>query len=124
MVTRYIDLLILYDFISLTKYIIWFNLYNYDTFNNLNLQLLYSSNASKFATQLLAPSGCLPIPRQEYKTGNECYEPHNDLAKQHNEKIGLILNGLTNVVYIKQDFTCQTRHVVVWGRMTRTTVVW
>jgi len=42
--------------------------------------------------QLLAPLGCLPIVRQEYKTGNECYELLNDLAKQHNEKIGPMLN--------------------------------
>ena len=48
--------------------------------------------ASKFAVPLLAPLGCLPIVRQEYKTGNDCYEPLNDLAKQHNEKIGPILN--------------------------------
>ncbi|CAH8381322.1 unnamed protein product [Eruca vesicaria subsp. sativa] len=59
-----------------------------------DLSLLYSLNATKFAIQLLAPLGCLPISRQEYKTGNECYEPLNDLAKQHNEKIGLIMNDL------------------------------
>ncbi|RID63718.1 hypothetical protein BRARA_E02699 [Brassica rapa] len=54
--------------------------------------LLYSLGASKFAVPMLAPLGCLPIVRQEYKTGNDCYEPLNDLAKQHNEKIGPILN--------------------------------
>ncbi|KAJ4916084.1 GDSL esterase/lipase ESM1 [Raphanus sativus] len=70
-----------------------------------DISLLYSLNATKFAIQLLANNfannfcytcrlGCLPISRQEYKTGNECYEPLNDLAKQHNDKIGPILNDL------------------------------
>ncbi|ESQ48562.1 hypothetical protein EUTSA_v10020898mg [Eutrema salsugineum] len=57
-----------------------------------DIGLLYSLGASKFMVQMLAPLGCLPISRQEYKTGNECYEPLNNLAKQHNEKIGPILN--------------------------------
>ncbi|CAF1934791.1 unnamed protein product [Brassica napus] len=57
-----------------------------------DIGLLYSLGASKFAVPMLAPLGCLPIVRQEYKTGNDCYEPLNDLAKQHNEKIGPILN--------------------------------
>ncbi|CAL9220794.1 unnamed protein product [Arabidopsis halleri] len=58
-----------------------------------DIGLLYSLGASKFVVQLLAPLGCLPIVRQEYKTGNDCYEPLNDLAKQHNEKIGPMLNA-------------------------------
>ncbi|KAL0719486.1 hypothetical protein Bca4012_068810 [Brassica carinata] len=57
-----------------------------------DINLLYTLGASKFMIQLLAPLGCLPIIRQEYNTGNDCYEPLNDLAKQHNEKIGLMLN--------------------------------
>nr|AHD26984.1 ESM1 [Pachycladon enysii]AHD26985.1 ESM1 [Pachycladon enysii]AHD26986.1 ESM1 [Pachycladon enysii] len=57
-----------------------------------DISLLYSLRASKFVVQTLAPLGCLPIVRQEYKTGNECYEPLNDLARQHNEKIGPMLN--------------------------------
>ncbi|KAJ0264034.1 hypothetical protein HA466_0024570 [Hirschfeldia incana] len=57
-----------------------------------DIGLLYSLGASKFAVPMLAPLGCLPIVRQEYKTGNDCYEPLNDLAKQHNEKIGPLLN--------------------------------
>ncbi|ESQ48563.1 hypothetical protein EUTSA_v10020877mg [Eutrema salsugineum] len=57
-----------------------------------DIGLLYSLGASKFVVPLLAPLGCLPISRQEYKTGNECYEPLNDLAKLHNEKIGPMLN--------------------------------
>lgn len=82
--------------ITRLTYVIWFYLYihHHKCINNLNLQLLYSLNATKFAIQLLAPLGCLPISRQEYKTGNECYEPLNDLAKQHNDKIGPILNDL------------------------------
>lgn len=54
--------------------------------------MLYGLRASKFVVQLLPPLGCLPIVRQEYKTGDECYEALNDLAKQHNAKIGPILN--------------------------------
>ncbi|CAF1934771.1 hypothetical protein Bca4012_074282 [Brassica carinata] len=57
-----------------------------------DIGLLYSLGASKFMVQLLAPLGCLPIVRQEHGTGNDCYEPLNDLAKQHNEKIGPMLN--------------------------------
>lgn len=57
-----------------------------------DINLLYSLGASKFAVPTLAPLGCLPIVRQEYKTGNDCYEPLNNLAKQHNEKIGPMLN--------------------------------
>ncbi|CAN8303183.1 unnamed protein product [Cochlearia groenlandica] len=57
--------------------------------------LLYSSGASKFVIQTLAPLGCLPIVRQEYNTGLEhCYEKLNDLAKMHNEKIGPMFNEM------------------------------
>ncbi|KAF8083818.1 hypothetical protein N665_0750s0006 [Sinapis alba] len=60
-----------------------------------DISLLYSSGASKFVIQTLAPLGCLPIVRQEYKTGMEnCYEPLNDLAKQHNAIIGPMLNEM------------------------------
>lgn len=65
------------------------------------MQLLYSSGASKFVVQLLAPLGCLPIARQEFKTGNDCYEKLNDLAKQHNAKIGPMLNEMAET---KPDF--------------------
>lgn len=58
------------------------------------LQLLYSSGASKFVIPTIAPLGCLPIARQEYQTGNDCYEKLNDLVKQHNAKIGPMLNEL------------------------------
>ncbi|VVA97594.1 unnamed protein product [Arabis nemorensis] len=61
-----------------------------------DIGLLYSLRASKFVVQLLPPLGCLPIVRQDYKTGNECYEPLNDLAKQHNAKIGPMLNEFAN----------------------------
>ncbi|CAL9218899.1 unnamed protein product [Arabidopsis halleri] len=60
-----------------------------------DISLLYSSGASKFVIQTLAPLGCLPIVRQEYNTGiDQCYEKLNDLAKQHNEKIGPMLNEM------------------------------
>ncbi|KAL1218909.1 GDSL esterase/lipase [Cardamine amara subsp. amara] len=56
--------------------------------------LLYSSGASKFVIPTIAPLDCLPIARQEFKTGNDCYEKLNDLVKQHNAKIGPMLNEL------------------------------
>lgn len=60
-----------------------------------DISMLYSAGASKFVIQTLAPLGCLPIVRQDYKTGmDQCYEPLNDLAKQHNEKIGPMLNEM------------------------------
>ncbi|KAG7649554.1 putative GDSL lipase/esterase, SGNH hydrolase superfamily [Arabidopsis thaliana] len=60
-----------------------------------DISALYSSGASKFVIQTLAPLGCLPIVRQEYNTGmDQCYEKLNDLAKQHNEKIGPMLNEM------------------------------
>uniref|UniRef100_A0A1J3J3G3 GDSL esterase/lipase ESM1 n=1 Tax=Noccaea caerulescens TaxID=107243 RepID=A0A1J3J3G3_NOCCA len=57
-----------------------------------DIGLLYSLGASKFMIQLLAPLGCLPIVRQEHGTNTLCYPPLNDLARQHNEKIGPMLN--------------------------------
>ncbi|RID49299.1 hypothetical protein BRARA_H00107 [Brassica rapa] len=39
-----------------------------------NIEMLYSSGASKFVVHNVAPLGCLPIVRQEFNTGNECYE--------------------------------------------------
>ncbi|VVB00287.1 unnamed protein product [Arabis nemorensis] len=60
-----------------------------------DIKLLYASGASKFLIQTLAPLGCLPISRQEYNTGlDQCYEKLNDLAKQHNEKIGPMMNEM------------------------------
>ncbi|CAA7018489.1 unnamed protein product [Microthlaspi erraticum] len=60
-----------------------------------DITLLYNSGATKFMIQTLAPLGCLPIVRQDYRTGEEnCYEPLNNLAKLHNEKIGPMLNEL------------------------------
>ena len=60
-----------------------------------DISLLYSSGASKFVIQTLAPLGCLPIVRQDYNTGmDQCHEPLNNLAKQHNEKIGPMLNEM------------------------------
>ncbi|XP_019095378.1 PREDICTED: GDSL esterase/lipase ESM1-like isoform X1 [Camelina sativa] len=61
-----------------------------------DIRSLTNLGARKFVVQLLAPLGCLPIVRQDYKTGNDCYELLNDLAKQHNEKIGPMLNDFAN----------------------------
>ncbi|VVB00286.1 unnamed protein product [Arabis nemorensis] len=66
-----------------------------------DIGLLYSSGASKFVIQTLPPLGCLPIMRQEFNTGNDCYEKLNDLAKQHNAKIGPIMNEMAKT---KQGF--------------------
>ncbi|XP_010465312.1 PREDICTED: GDSL esterase/lipase ESM1 [Camelina sativa] len=63
---------------------------------NTDIKSLTNLGARKFVVQLLAPLGCLPIVRQDYKTGNDCYELLNDLAKQHNEKIGPMLNDFAN----------------------------
>ncbi|KFK23985.1 hypothetical protein AALP_AAs73856U000200 [Arabis alpina] len=57
-----------------------------------DIGLLYGMRARKFMVQMLPPLGCLPIVKQDYKTGGECYEPLNDLAKQHNAKLGPMLN--------------------------------
>ncbi|CAH2036626.1 unnamed protein product [Thlaspi arvense] len=59
-----------------------------------DINMLYSSGASKFVVHMIAPLGCLPIVRQEFETGSDCYEKLNDLAKQHNAKIGPMLNEL------------------------------
>ncbi|CAA7018488.1 unnamed protein product [Microthlaspi erraticum] len=60
-----------------------------------DITLLSKIGATKFVIQTLAPIGCFPIVRQDYKTGvDNCYEPLNDLAKQHNEKIGPMLNDM------------------------------
>ena len=56
--------------------------------------MLYSSGASKFAVYTLPALGCFPIVRQEFNTGNDCYEKLNDLAKQHNARLGPMLNDL------------------------------
>nr|VDD02704.1 unnamed protein product [Brassica rapa] len=59
------------------------------------ISFLYASGARKLMIQTLAPLGCLPIVRQDYRTGMEqCYEPLNNLAIQHNEKIGPMLNEM------------------------------
>jgi len=60
----------------------------------LNLQLLHSLKASKFAIQLLARWVAYQYRDKNTRQGNECYEPLNDLVKQHNEKIGPMLNDL------------------------------
>jgi len=70
-----------------------------------DISLLYSSGASKFVIQTLAPLGCLPIVRQEFNTGmDQCYEKLNDLAKQHNEKIGPMLNELARTAPASAPF--------------------
>ncbi|CAN7028815.1 unnamed protein product [Brassica rapa subsp. trilocularis] len=57
-----------------------------------NLELLYSSRSSKFVVHNVALLGCLPIVRQEFNTGYECYEKFNGLAKKHNARLGPMLN--------------------------------
>jgi len=59
-----------------------------------HIEMLYSFRASKFVVYTLPPLGCLPIVRQDFNTGNDCYEKLNDLAKLHNAKIGPMLNDL------------------------------
>ncbi|CAN6928199.1 unnamed protein product [Brassica oleracea] len=59
-----------------------------------NIEMLYSSGASKFAVYTLPALGCFPIVRQEFNTGNDCYKKLNDLAKQHNARLGPMLNDL------------------------------
>ncbi|CAF2212710.1 GDSL esterase/lipase At1g54020-like [Brassica rapa] len=59
-----------------------------------NLELLYSSRSSKFVVHNVALLGCLPIVRQEFNTGYECYEKFNGLAKKHNARLGPMLNKL------------------------------
>ncbi|KAF8089063.1 hypothetical protein N665_0519s0020 [Sinapis alba] len=60
-----------------------------------DISFLYALGARKFMIQTLAPLGCLPIVRQDYRTGMEqCYVPLNNLAIQHNEKIGPMLNEM------------------------------
>ncbi|KAL0715223.1 hypothetical protein Bca4012_064545 [Brassica carinata] len=60
-----------------------------------DISFLYASGARKFMIQTLAPLGCFPISRQDYRTGMEhCYEPLNNLAIQHNQKIGPMLNEM------------------------------
>ncbi|KFK35669.1 hypothetical protein AALP_AA4G021700 [Arabis alpina] len=60
-----------------------------------DITMLFNSGANKFLIQTLAPLGCLPIVRQEYNTGiDQCYEKLNDMARQHNEKIGPMLNEM------------------------------
>ena len=56
--------------------------------------MLYSSGASKFVVYTLPALGCFPIVRQEFTTGNDCYEKLSDLAKQHNARLGPMLNDL------------------------------
>ncbi|KAF8049695.1 hypothetical protein N665_2144s0002 [Sinapis alba] len=58
-----------------------------------NIELLYSLGASKFLMYTLPPLGCFPIVRQEFSTGNDCYEKLNHLAKLHNAEIGPMMNA-------------------------------
>ncbi|XP_010534965.1 PREDICTED: inactive GDSL esterase/lipase-like protein 23 [Tarenaya hassleriana] len=56
---------------------------------------LYKLGVRKFGYQTLAPLGCFPIVKQELNLlGDDCYEPLNEIAKQHNEKIRPMLKSL------------------------------
>ncbi|AAF78371.1 T10O22.9 [Arabidopsis thaliana] len=63
-----------------------------DDFIGRSLFMIYI--ASKFAIQLLARWVAYQYRDKNTRQGNECYEPLNDLVKQHNEKIGPMLNDL------------------------------
>ncbi|XP_010542364.1 PREDICTED: inactive GDSL esterase/lipase-like protein 23 isoform X3 [Tarenaya hassleriana] len=79
--------------------------------NTIKTQLirLYTLGARKFAYQTLGPLGCFPIVKQERQLqGDDCYEPLNEIAKQHNEKIRPMLKALalnyTGFQYTVFDF--------------------
>ncbi|XP_010552197.1 PREDICTED: GDSL esterase/lipase At3g14220 [Tarenaya hassleriana] len=64
--------------------------------------------ARKIAVQNLPPLGCLPIVRQEFKTGEECLEILNFMASVHNERLKRLLGQITiplrNLRYSLLDF--------------------
>ncbi|CAN7112506.1 hypothetical protein BRARA_A03204 [Brassica rapa] len=59
------------------------------------MSLYKSGGARKLAVQNLGPLGCLPIVRQEFKTGESCMEMVNSMVKTHNERLGPVLFAMT-----------------------------
>ncbi|CAH8260445.1 unnamed protein product [Arabidopsis lyrata] len=59
------------------------------------MSIYRAGGARKFAVQNLGPLGCLPITRQEFKTGEKCMEMVNFMAKTHNERLSGVLFSMT-----------------------------
>ncbi|XP_010487222.1 PREDICTED: GDSL esterase/lipase At3g14220-like [Camelina sativa] len=59
------------------------------------MKLYKSGGARKLAVQSLGPLGCLPIVRQELKTGESCMEMVNFMVKTHNERLSRVLHAMT-----------------------------
>ncbi|CAN8269353.1 unnamed protein product [Cochlearia groenlandica] len=68
------------------------------------MSLYRSGGARKLAVQNLGPLGCLPIVRQEFKTGESCMEMVNFMVKTHNERLSNLLFAMT-VAYHKLQYS-------------------
>nr|P86276.1 RecName: Full=GDSL esterase/lipase; AltName: Full=CpEST; AltName: Full=Extracellular lipase; Flags: Precursor [Carica papaya] len=72
------------------------------------LLAIYGLGGRKFAFQNLAPLGCLPIVKQDFKTGNFCLPLASNLAAQHNQLLSETLENLSETLdgfnYIIYDY--------------------